>query len=120
MRTTAEADRFDAEVALGRHAEVLPELEATVERRPLDERARAQLMLALYRCGRQADALDAYRDARSVLTETLGLEPGPDLRRLEQQILRQDSALDRTRLRSPFANAPLPAPASRLIGREGD
>ena len=101
---------------LGRHAEALPELERLVREEPLRERPHGQLMLALYRAGRQADALSAYRRARSVLGEELGLEPGPELRALELAILRQDPALDvepaelRERRR-------LPAPATPLIGR---
>jgi DNA-binding SARP family transcriptional activator len=95
LRAAARADLVDAELDLGRHAELVLELEATIAERPFDERPRAQLMLALYRAGRQADALEAYRDARSVLADELGLDPGAQLRELEQAILRQDPALDR-------------------------
>src|SRR5690349_3588527 len=87
-------DRIDADLALGRHADVAGELEALVNRTPLRERLRAQLMLALYRSGRQADALNAYRDFRSALDTQLGLEPSAKIRALEGQILRQDAALD--------------------------
>ena len=79
----------------GRHAEVIGRLRALVDEHPLRERLRALLMLALYRAGRQAEALDVFRDARYALVETLGLEPGPELRRLQEAILRQDPALDR-------------------------
>src|SRR5712692_2501866 len=94
LRLAALEDRIDAELALGRHAELVPELEALVAEQPLRERPRAQLMLALYRAGRQADALEVYREGRRVLVEQLGLEPGPSLRQLERQILDQDPALD--------------------------
>src|SRR5215211_685586 len=79
----------------GRHAEAIGRLRALVDEHPLRERLRALLMLALYRAGRQAEALDVFRDARYALVETLGLEPGPELRRLQEAILRQDPALDR-------------------------
>ena len=100
LRASAQADLLDAELELGRHAELIPELEAAIAERPFDERPRAQLMLALYRAGRQADALRAYSQARRTLDEELGLEPGAQLRELEQAILRQDTALE----------APLAAP----------
>jgi DNA-binding response OmpR family regulator len=92
---TAAEDRTDAELALGRHAGAVADLERRVRRHPLRERGRAQLMLALYRCGRAADALETYRDGRRALCDELGLEPGPALRELEQAVLRQDPALDR-------------------------
>jgi peptide/nickel transport system substrate-binding protein len=81
--------RIDADLALGRHAELVPELEGLVARHPLRERMRGQLMVALYRCGRQAEALDVYADARRALVEELGVEPGPALRELQAAILRQ-------------------------------
>jgi DNA-binding SARP family transcriptional activator/pimeloyl-ACP methyl ester carboxylesterase len=87
-------DRIDADLALGRHGDLAGELEALVGRQPLRERLRAQLMLALYRSGRQADALAAYREFRAVLDEQ-GLEPSPRIRELEGRILRQDPGLDR-------------------------
>lgn len=89
VELTAAAD-LDA----GRHAEVISRLGALVDENPLRERLRALLMLALYRAGRQAEALDAFRDARFTLVEMLGLEPGPELRRLQEAILRQDPTLD--------------------------
>jgi WD40 repeat protein/DNA-binding SARP family transcriptional activator len=79
----------------GRHSEAIGRLRALVDEHPLRERLMALLMLALYRAGRQAEALDVFRDARYALVETLGLEPGPELRRLQEAILRQDPALDR-------------------------
>ena len=93
LRTVALEGRIEADLALGRHAELLSELEALVQAQPLRERPRAQLMLALYRSGRQADALAAYRAARGTLVEELGIDPGPELRELEAAILRQDDSL---------------------------
>jgi YVTN family beta-propeller protein len=93
QRLAALEDRIDADLALGRHASVVAELEGLVHTHPYRERLRGQLMLALYRSGRQADALGAYRDARSALAEQLGLEPGHDLKGLERRILTQDPSL---------------------------
>jgi DNA-binding SARP family transcriptional activator len=93
LRTVALEERIAADLALGRHAELVSELEALVQAQPLRERPRAQLMLALYRSGRQADALAAYRAARETLVEELGIDPGPELRELEAAILRQDDSL---------------------------
>ena len=93
LRTVALEERIEADLALGRHAELVSELEALVAAQPLRERPRAQLMLALYRSGRQADALAAYRAARETLVEELGIDPGPELRELEAAILRQDDSL---------------------------
>ncbi|HYI75758.1 MAG TPA: BTAD domain-containing putative transcriptional regulator, partial [Gaiellaceae bacterium] len=85
--------RVDADLACGRHSELVGELTPLVRAEPLRERLRAQLMLALYRCGRQSDALDAYADARQTLVSELGLEPGPELQELQQAILGHDEAL---------------------------
>jgi WD40 repeat protein/DNA-binding SARP family transcriptional activator len=85
---------IEGDLDAGRHAEVIGRLAALVDEHPLRERLRALLMLALYRAGRQAEALEAYRDARWTLVETLGLEPGPELRRLQEAILRQDPSLE--------------------------
>ena len=87
-------DRIEAELGLGRDDELVPELEGLVTRHPLRERLRAQLMLALYRAGRQAEALEAYRSARRTLLAELGIEPGRALRELEHAILEQDPAID--------------------------
>jgi DNA-binding SARP family transcriptional activator len=95
LRLSAIELRIDADLALGRSAEAVAELEELVMAHPLRERLRAQLMLALYREGRQADALDAYRRARDLLVSDLGLEPGPALRELERRILDHDPSLDR-------------------------
>lgn len=117
---------MEAELALGRHEYVLTELEGLVEREPLRERFRFLLMLALYRAGRQGDALAAYQRARRTLTEELGIEPGQKLRELEQKILRQDASLelferDGRPLRPPVPRARvgnLPRPATSLVGRQ--
>jgi DNA-binding SARP family transcriptional activator len=93
QRIAAVEDRVDADLALGRHAQLVGELEALVAAEPLRERPRAQLMLALYRAGRQAEALAAYQNARDTLVEQLGIEPGPVLQELERAILRQDAVL---------------------------
>ncbi len=87
-------DRADALLATGRAAEIIGELEAAVADAPLRERRWAQLMLALYRAGRQGEALGAYQRARALLADELGVDPGPELRRLEAAIVAQDSALD--------------------------
>ena len=83
----------DAELAIGRHVEVVVSLQRPGRAHPVRERFHAQLVLALYRCGRQAEALRAYRDAREDLAEELGLEPGPELRALERAVLAHDPAL---------------------------
>ncbi|HEY2437947.1 MAG TPA: BTAD domain-containing putative transcriptional regulator, partial [Solirubrobacteraceae bacterium] len=92
-RLAALEERIDAELALGEHARLVGELEGLVSEHPLRERFIGQLMLALYRSGRQADALESYRSARRRLVEELGLEPGRELQELERAILDQDSAL---------------------------
>jgi YVTN family beta-propeller protein len=86
-------ERIDADLTLGRHSLLVPELEALVARHPLRERLRGQLMLALYGAGRQADALETYRDASALLDKELGIAPGPALRELERRILLQDPEL---------------------------
>ncbi len=93
-RLTAMEDRIDADLSLGGHHDLAAELHALARQYPNRERLLGQLMLALYRSGRQADALDAFRRGRQWLRDELGLEPGPELRRLEHQILEQDPALD--------------------------
>lgn len=91
--------RIEADLRLARHTELVTELRALVKAHPLREGLRAQLMLALYRSGRQAEALDVYADARRTLVEELGLEPGPELQRLQQAILAHDAALAAPRSR---------------------
>jgi YVTN family beta-propeller protein len=93
LRLSAQEDRVEALLALGRHRELVPELEALVEEHPFRERLCGQLMLALYRSGRQADALSAYRATRSAFANELGIEPSRELRRLEQAVLRQEASL---------------------------
>src|SRR5439155_6574620 len=94
LRLAALEERCEADLELGHHAELVGELTALVELHPFRERLRALQMLALYRSGRQAEALDAYQDVRRTLVEELGIEPTPALRELEGAILRQDRALD--------------------------
>src|SRR5439155_6124649 len=96
LRLTAVEERVEAELALGRHASVAAELEGLAARHPLRERVRGQLMLALYRSGRQAEALDAYQEARRLLDEELGLEPGESLKALQKSILAHDPSLEST------------------------
>ena len=108
--------RIDADLELGRHAETVPELRELVAAEPYRESLRARLMLALYRCGRQAEALDVYRDTRHLLTEELALEPGEELRRLELQILAHAPELERPNAPAPPATtAPVAAPAARRL-----
>ena len=121
LHLAALEERIDADLALGRHAEVAGEVEALVARHPHRERLRAQLMLALYRSGRQADALAAYQDARRVLDEELGIEPSPPLRELERMILNQDEGLT---LPAPAEAAATPRTgtpqAARPVGRDAE
>jgi DNA-binding SARP family transcriptional activator len=93
LRLTALESRIDADLALGRHVDLVGEVQSLVLEHPLRERLRAQLMLALYRSGRQAEALEVYREGRHVLVEELGIEPSPPLQELERAILRQDPSL---------------------------
>ena len=93
LRLIVRERMLEAELGRGRHADVLPEVQTLAREQPLRERPQGLLMLALYRCGRQAESLEAYRTTRAHLVEELGIEPGPALQELEQQILRQDAAL---------------------------
>src|SRR4051794_5930799 len=112
LHHSALEDCIDADLELGRHAELVADLEALAAQHPLRERIRAQLMLALYRSGRQADALAAYRDTRRLLIDELGLEPGRELKALEVQILAHDGALEVVERPRP------PAASDGLVGRE--
>jgi YVTN family beta-propeller protein len=94
LRLAALSERVEADLALGRHADVIGELESLTARHPFQERLIAQRMLALYRSGRQAEALEVYRGARHALVEQLGIEPGASLQALERAILQQDPALE--------------------------
>ncbi|HWM14345.1 MAG TPA: BTAD domain-containing putative transcriptional regulator [Gaiellaceae bacterium] len=109
LRLAAAEERIDAELALGKGAELVGDIEALVAEHPFRERPRGLLMLALYRAGRQADALAAYQDARELLVEELGIEPGPELQRLEGSILRQEPELE-ARPPEPAAAAAQPPP----------
>ena len=112
LRTAAVEDRIDADLQAGLASELVPELGALIGRHPLRERLRRQLMLALYRAGRQADALQVYRETRRLLIEELGIEPGPELKQLEQAILAHDPALD-VSASAQAATAPVQVAVSR-------
>jgi DNA-binding SARP family transcriptional activator len=111
LRLAALESRIDADLALGRHAELVGELESLVRENPLNERLSAQLMLALYRSGRQARALEVYRTTRRFLVDELGIEPAEDLQRLERAILRHAPELE-----APVAGSGVSAPVSSLGG----
>jgi predicted ATPase/DNA-binding SARP family transcriptional activator len=119
LRAECTEARLDAELALGHHRDVVAGLGELVGRHPFRERLWAQLALALYRCGRQAEALDALRAVRRMLAEELGVAPGPDLRELEGAVLRHSSDLDLAPVRrpDPGAGLSLPAPSTPLVGR---
>ena len=108
---------IDAELAAGRHADVIARLEELIAEEPLRERLHAQRMLALYRAGRQSEALEAYREARETLIEQIGVEPGPELQRLQAAVLAQDPSLDAP---PPVAELPvqLEGGSPLLAGRE--
>jgi DNA-binding SARP family transcriptional activator/tetratricopeptide (TPR) repeat protein len=112
LRLVALEERIDADLALRRHTELVGELEALVAENSLRERLRGQLMLALYRSGRQSEALAVYRDGARLLREELGLEPSDELRRLERAILEQDPSLAADTRPAP---APTPTPTVRKI-----
>src|SRR5436190_12891999 len=112
-RLAALEERIEADLALGRHARLMPELEELVAREPLRERPRAQLMLALYRSGRQADALELYRRTRETLSEELGIEPGLELQELERRMLQHDPELERPRPAPRPAEEGAPVPIAR-------
>jgi predicted ATPase/DNA-binding SARP family transcriptional activator len=114
LRLRAFEDRIDADLELGRHRDVVAELERLVEEHPLRERLWRQLMIALYRCDRQAEALSAYRRIRGLLAGDLGLEPSAGLKELEQAILRHDLRP----ARGPKTPHNLPAQLTSFVGRE--
>ena len=93
LHSAAAEERADVLLSLGRHEEVVPDLTAMVTDQPLRERMRGLLMIALYRCGRHADALRVFQDGRRVLAEELGIDPGGELSRIHQQVLTSDPAL---------------------------
>jgi predicted ATPase/DNA-binding SARP family transcriptional activator len=116
QRLTALEERIDADLDLGLHADVLPEVCRLADEEPLRERLQGQAMLTLYRCGRQAEALERYAATRALLRDQLGLEPGEDLRDLQRRILQHDPALAGRR-REATPEAVLPTPPNRLVGR---
>ncbi|MFL5643058.1 MAG: BTAD domain-containing putative transcriptional regulator [Chloroflexota bacterium] len=120
LRLTATESRIDADLELGRHADLTAELAALVREHPLRERLWRQLMLALYRSGRQADALAAYRRLRLALVEELGIDPSPDIQRLEGRILRQDPTLDGPGPGPILPLHRLPVPSTSLVGRRDE
>ena len=120
LRDTAVELSIDADLAAGRHREVASRIDSLLVENPLHERLHAQRMLALYRCGRQADALEAYQEARRAVIEEIGAEPGVELRRLHEAILRQDPALD---LEPSVAELPAELDATSsppMVGRNGE
>jgi YVTN family beta-propeller protein len=117
QRLSTLEQRLDADLALGRDRELLSELEALVADHPYQEHLRAQLMLALYRCGRQADALRAYEQARHTLVGELGLEPGHELKQLEQAILQQEPSLSVEQPVRPQMKNQLAEAADAAVGR---
>jgi DNA-binding SARP family transcriptional activator/tetratricopeptide (TPR) repeat protein len=119
LRVAALEHVFEAKLALGAHADVVGQLEALIGEHPYRERLRAQLMLALYRSERQADALQAYQDARRALVGELGIEPGERLRELERAILAQDPGLHLAAAAEPAAGEPAAqAHGNAFVGRE--
>jgi DNA-binding SARP family transcriptional activator len=110
LRLSALESRIDADLALGRHVDLVGEVQSLVLEHPLRERLRGQLMLALYRCGRQAEALEVYREGRHVLVEELGIDPSPPLQELERAILRQDPTLG-----APETEPTAPQPARAIL-----
>jgi predicted ATPase/DNA-binding SARP family transcriptional activator len=119
LRVEGIEERLAAELAGGGGEELVGELHAFVTDYPLRERLRGQLMVALYRAGRQAEALETMRLGRQLMVDELGIEPGPELRRLERMILAHDSALSADRPTAGLSGR-LPAPANETIGREGE
>ncbi|HYD10538.1 MAG TPA: BTAD domain-containing putative transcriptional regulator, partial [Acidimicrobiales bacterium] len=123
LRVAVVEERLELALQLGRHLAAVGELEALVDAHPLRERARGLLMTALYRAGRQADALRVFQDGRRILGEELGLEPGPELRQLEAAILSHDPSLDAPAVASVdrrAARRTLPEPLTPLVGRRDE
>jgi DNA-binding SARP family transcriptional activator len=115
LRSAAAEEHAEVLLDLGRHEQAVPELASLVAEHPLRESTRGLLMVALYRCGRQAEALQAFHDAREVLADELGIDPGPELRRIHQRILALDPGLEAPSRRAqatPAATPPLPAPVT--------
>ena len=114
LRLRTLEDRLEADLACGRHRDLVGELQALVAEQPLRQRPRAQLMLAFYRSGRAGEALEVYRQTHRLLVDELGIDPGEELRALERAILRSDPALELPTI----APTNLPAQATPLVGRE--
>src|SRR5439155_844661 len=110
LHLQAEEELVEAELARGGGEELVPKLEALIARNPQRERPRGQLILALYRAQRQTEALEAYADARRILVQELGVEPGPALQRLQQAILQHDPALEASVV-APSVQAPRLSPS---------
>jgi predicted ATPase/DNA-binding SARP family transcriptional activator len=119
LRLECREDELDAELALGRHEEVVPELRRLCTEHPLRERARARLALALYRCSRQSEALEVLAAGRKAMVEELGVEPGKDHQDLERAILNQDASLEMPSV-GPATSRHLPSSSSTLVGREAE
>ena len=119
LHVDALEEDFEVRLALGEHRELAPALRSALADNPFRERLWGQLMLALYRSGRQADALETFQEARRVLADELGLEPGPELRRLQEAILAHDPAIAAVPVvRRRRGN--LPAPSTSFVGREDE
>ena len=119
LHVDALEEDFEVRLALGEHRELTPALRSALADNPFRERLWGQLMLALYRSGRQADALETFQEARRVLADELGLEPGPELRRLQEAILAHDPAIAAVPVvRRRRGN--LPAPSTSFVGREDE
>ena len=115
----AQEARIDALLATSRHVEVVEQLRSLVIEHPLRERFHAQLMLALYRCGRQSEALAVYRHVRDLLLEDLGLDPGPELQSLERAVLCHDAALAAPApLKQASSDTAPPVPLTSFVGRQ--
>lgn len=117
LRVDVLEEQFEAALACGEHREIVSALHAAVEENPMRERLWGQLMLALYRSGRQADALEIFQEARRILADETGLEPGPELRRLQAAILTQDPAIAPVAVEA-HRRGNLPTPMTSFVGRE--
>jgi predicted ATPase/DNA-binding SARP family transcriptional activator len=117
LRLMAVMERIESELALGAAGELIGELDALIATNPLQERLRGQLMLALYRAGRQAEALEVYRQTSELLRDELGLEPSRQLRELERSVLQQEASLEPVTRPASAPSTRLPAPATPFLGR---